>query len=76
MKASDKQKTSIEIAGGLIKELKGLCQGVQIIPLGWEDLVPAFSTMSGYKKQCKLQNLTLYNLDTACMLHRSLCTFH
>ena len=41
MKASDKQKTSIEIAGGLIKELKGLCQGVQIIPLGWEDLVPA-----------------------------------
>ena len=41
MKASDKQKASIEIAGGLIKELKGLCQGVQIIPLGWEKQVPA-----------------------------------
>ena len=41
MKASDKQKASIEIAGGLIKELKGLCQGVQIIPIGWEKLVPA-----------------------------------
>jgi len=41
MKASDKQRASIEIAGGLIKELKGLCQGVQIIPIGWEKQVPA-----------------------------------
>jgi 5,10-methylenetetrahydrofolate reductase len=41
MKASDKQRASIEIAGGLIKELKGLCQGVQIIPLGWEKQIPA-----------------------------------
>jgi 5,10-methylenetetrahydrofolate reductase len=41
MKASDKQKVSIEIAAGLIKELKGLCQGVQIVPLGWEKQIPA-----------------------------------
>jgi len=41
MKASDKQKTSIEIAGGLIKALKPLCQGVQIIPIGWEKQIPA-----------------------------------
>ena len=41
MKASDKQKASIEIAGGLIKELKSLCQGVQIIPIGWEKQIPA-----------------------------------
>jgi 5,10-methylenetetrahydrofolate reductase len=41
MKAADKQKASIEIAGGLIKELKGLCQGVQIIPIGWERQIPA-----------------------------------
>jgi 5,10-methylenetetrahydrofolate reductase len=41
MKASDKQRASIEIAGGLIKELKGLCQGVQIIPIGWEKQIPA-----------------------------------
>jgi methylenetetrahydrofolate reductase (NADPH) len=41
MKASDKQKASIEIAGGLIKALKSLCQGVQIIPIGWEKQVPA-----------------------------------
>jgi len=41
MKASDKQRASIEIAGGLIKELRSLCQGVQIIPIGWETQIPA-----------------------------------
>jgi 5,10-methylenetetrahydrofolate reductase len=41
LKASDKQKASIEIAGGLIKTLKPLCQGVQIIPIGWEKQIPA-----------------------------------
>jgi len=41
IKASDKRQVSIEIAGDLIRQLKPLCQGVQIIPIGWEDLVPA-----------------------------------
>ena len=41
MKASDKQKASIEIAGNLIKALKPLCQGVQIIPIGGEKQIPA-----------------------------------
>ncbi len=41
MKASDKQRASIEIAGGLIKALKPICQGVQIIPIGWETQIPA-----------------------------------
>jgi 5,10-methylenetetrahydrofolate reductase len=40
MKASDKKETSIEIASTLMKQLKPLCQGIQIIPLGWENLVP------------------------------------
>ena len=41
MKASDKRQVSIEIAGDLIRQLRPLCQGVQILPIGWEDLVPA-----------------------------------
>jgi len=41
MKASDKQKASIEIAGDLIRGLKPLCQGIQIIPIGWEKQIPA-----------------------------------
>ncbi len=47
MKASDKQKASIEIAGDLIKALKPLCQGVQIIPIGWEKQVPALLDYAG-----------------------------
>ena len=41
MKSSDKQQTSIEIAGDLMKSLRPLCQGVQIVPIGWENLIPA-----------------------------------
>ncbi|NWG04868.1 MAG: methylenetetrahydrofolate reductase [Syntrophaceae bacterium] len=48
MKAPDKQRTSIEIAGGLIKELRSLCQGVQIIPIGWEKQVPALLDYVGF----------------------------
>lgn len=40
-KAEDRVKTSIEIAAELIKELKGMCQGVHIMPIGWENKVPA-----------------------------------
>ena len=41
MKAPDKIMASIEIAAELIKGIKGLCQGVSIISMGWEDKVPA-----------------------------------
>jgi 5,10-methylenetetrahydrofolate reductase len=47
MKGADKQKTSIEIAGHLIRELKPLCQGIQIIPIGWENQVPALLDQAG-----------------------------
>lgn len=37
--AKDKKAASVEISGRLAKELKGLCQGMHIMPLGWDDLV-------------------------------------
>jgi len=40
-KAEDRVKTSIAIAADLIKELKGMCPGVHIMPIGWESKVPA-----------------------------------
>jgi 5,10-methylenetetrahydrofolate reductase len=40
-KAEDRVKTSIEIGAELIRNLKGLCQGVHIMPIGWESKVPA-----------------------------------
>jgi 5,10-methylenetetrahydrofolate reductase len=47
MKASDKSQAGIEIAGDLIRQLRPLCQGVQIIPIGWENLVPAILDHAG-----------------------------
>jgi 5,10-methylenetetrahydrofolate reductase len=41
LKAPDKQKACLEITGELIRDIKPLCQGIQIIPLGWEHLVTA-----------------------------------
>lgn len=36
----DKQAKSIEIAARLIKELKPMCEGIHIMPIGWDKLVP------------------------------------
>ncbi|MDP3789528.1 MAG: methylenetetrahydrofolate reductase, partial [Candidatus Omnitrophota bacterium] len=38
--AKDKPAKSIEIAARLIKELKPLCQGIHIMPIGWDKKVP------------------------------------
>jgi len=38
---------SLEIAAGLVKELKGLCEGVHIMSLGWERHVPKLLEMCG-----------------------------
>ena len=41
MKAPDKIMASIEIAAEIIKGITGMCQGVSIISMGWEDKAPA-----------------------------------
>lgn len=38
--AKDRQNKSIEIASRLIEELKPLCQGVHIMPIGWNRFLP------------------------------------
>ena len=35
----DRKKVSIEIAADLARRMKGLCQGVHLMPLGWDDVV-------------------------------------
>jgi len=40
-KTEDKAQTSLEIASNLIKELKGMCQGIHIMAIGWEKRIPA-----------------------------------
>ena len=36
----DRKKVSVEIAAELARAMKDLCQGVHLMPLGWDDLVP------------------------------------
>jgi 5,10-methylenetetrahydrofolate reductase len=36
----DKTAQSIEIASRLIKELKPMCDGIHIMPIGWDKVVP------------------------------------
>lgn len=46
-KAQDKTAKGLEIAARLIKELKGLCQGVHIMAIGWEKKVPEILKLAG-----------------------------
>lgn len=46
-KTKDKQAKSVEIAARLIKELKSLCQGIHIMSIGWDKLVPKVLEAAG-----------------------------
>ena len=43
----DKVAQSVDIASRLIKELKPLCQGIHIMPIGWDSKVPLVLDASG-----------------------------
>lgn len=43
----DKSAASIEIAARLIEELKPLCQGIHIMPIGWDKKVPLVIDAAG-----------------------------
>jgi len=45
--AEDRTQKGLEIAARLIREMRGLCQGVHIMPLGWERHVPRLLEMAG-----------------------------
>ncbi|HUV44439.1 MAG TPA: methylenetetrahydrofolate reductase [Dehalococcoidales bacterium] len=46
-KTEKRAKTSVEIAARLINEMKGLCQGVHIMAIGWEKRVPEVLEAAG-----------------------------
>jgi len=45
--AENKTETGIQIAADLIKELKGICQGIHIMAIGWEKKVPQILDAAG-----------------------------
>jgi methylenetetrahydrofolate reductase (NADPH) len=46
-KTEDKTKTGIELCADLIRNLKGMCQGVHIMAIGWEKKVPDILAAAG-----------------------------
>ncbi len=48
--STDKMKTGLEICANLIKDLKGMCQGVHIMAIGMEKKVPQIIDMAGLNK--------------------------
>jgi methylenetetrahydrofolate reductase (NADPH) len=43
----EREKTGIQIAADLIKQMKPLCQGVHIMAIGWEKKVPEIMALAG-----------------------------
>jgi 5,10-methylenetetrahydrofolate reductase len=43
----DREKTGIQIAADLIKQMKDMCQGVHIMAIGWEKKVPQIIAEAG-----------------------------
>ena len=39
-KKEDRKKKAVEITARIIRQIKPLCQGAHIMPLGWDELVP------------------------------------
>ncbi len=48
-KTKNPMETSIEIAGRLINEIKGICSGVHIMNINWEDKIPLVLEIAGLK---------------------------
>ncbi len=46
-KKEDRKKKAVEISAKIIKEVKPFCQGVHIMPLGWDELVPEIIEQAG-----------------------------
>jgi len=45
--AEDRKKRSVEICVRIIREVRPYCQGIHIMPMGWEELVPEILELVG-----------------------------
>ena len=49
----DRKKKAIEITARIIRQVKPLCRGVHIMPLGWDELVPDIIREAGLSSEIK-----------------------
>jgi 5,10-methylenetetrahydrofolate reductase len=52
-KKEDRKKKAVEISARVIRQVKPFCQGVHIMPLGWDDLVPEVINEAGLSMEVK-----------------------
>ncbi len=48
--AKDRRKVSIEIAAGIASEVRDMCQGLHVMAIGWEDIIPEILNAAGVKR--------------------------
>jgi 5,10-methylenetetrahydrofolate reductase len=46
--AEDKTRAGLELAAELMRDLKDLCQGLHIMPIGWEKRIPELLDLAGF----------------------------
>jgi methylenetetrahydrofolate reductase (NADPH) len=46
-KKEDRKKKAVEITARIIRQVKPLCQGIHIMPMGWDELIPEIIKESG-----------------------------
>ena len=54
-KKEDRRKKATEITARIIRQIKPLCQGVHIMPLGWDELVPQVITEAELHREALVQ---------------------
>ncbi len=47
----DRRKVSLEISLELVEEIRDICDGIHIMPLGWDDLVPQIVDGAGLRSE-------------------------
>jgi methylenetetrahydrofolate reductase (NADPH) len=50
-KADDRKKKSVEITARILRQIKPFCQGVHIMPLGWDELIPDILKEAGLTRE-------------------------
>ncbi len=48
--AKDRRKVSIEIAAEIAREVRGMCQGLHVMAIGWEDIIPEILKAADVKR--------------------------
>ena len=52
-KKEDRKKKAVEITARIVRQIKPFCQGVHIMPLGWDELIPDIISEAGLSSEVR-----------------------